>query len=677
MSIVQADHLAPMTPEQPSMARRSRRRSLPLWRAFPTFSSPTLSSLAYAPDEILRALALGGASFVLAGPWVAAGVVVIFPLIAIAVHRAMREYPEGGGDHHVVRANLGAGWGRLSGAALSVDFIVTVAISLSQAAAFLAGAFPIFAGHETSMAIALLVAVALVNLRSSGIAGYVSSAAVYLFLLAMATLLTAGFLGHVSGRLDPLPGTVAGTADTETMTGAFGLLGAIVIVARAFAGGSATMTGTAAIRSAVPIFPEPKERSSALILWGSVVLGGGLLLGLMVLARATGVSLRSPRVDPGAGGTATDELPVIAQLAERVFGSHQMITTLIMLSVALVLCVVAASAFHSFPQLATSLAKVSALPRGLSRRADTDVYSRGVTALAIAAGVTVVATGASVSLLITMYVVGVFISMALAHGALVRHYHQRHRIEARRARRRILARARTAAGISFAAVMGVLIAVMLGKFLAGAWIAVAMILLLWFVMTGIERHYRATDQCLALREDDVAPMPQSSMRHEPSHGFVLIRRVDRASLHAVSHALSSRHLSVEAIAVDDGDLDTATLIQQWHLRKVPCPLRLVYSPSRDLYRPVQSVIKMVQARWPHEGIVIYVPEVDAPKPWSWFLYHHTSRQLRSLVDERRGVEIRPLLWSPHSGPRERRISGSAARVDSAGVEVAERAERRS
>lgn len=614
------------------------RERLPKRLALPAFSADSLSSVAYAPDEIMIALALGGASLMVLGPWVALAVVLVLAVVVVAMRSSIREYPDGGGDYAVVSRNLGPRAGRISGASLLIDYVLTVAVSLSQSGAYAASAAPVLRGYETVVSLVLLAVLTVLSLRGVRESGRLLALPMYLFIGMLGVMLAAG---AVQGALGMLPEPAQPGAPMGTDEDALTALGAALLIARAFAGGCAALTGVEAISNAVPNFQPPKARNAAttLVIMGSIA--ATMLLGVVLLARSVGVVLPDGEATLRSGPKPE---PVVSQTAGAVFGEGSALALLTVIATAVVLCLAANTAFQSFPQLASTLAKDGFLPRQLRLRGDRLAFSNGILMLAAGAAVAILASGGRVSTLVHMYVVGVFISMALAQRGMVRHCTRRIRVENRGRRRRVLARQRLVALIALSVICAVLVVVLAGKLMQGGWVAVVVIGGLGLLMTLIHHHYRAVAAELALSgpgERVTQPAPAQPSR---SHAIVLLSRLDRASMLALTTALAARHLSVQAVTVDDGETDTAGLVERWREHEVPIPLRLVYSPYRDLWRPVRSVIHVMKALNPGEGIVVYLQQIEVRHWWEWVLHNHSARRLSALLAEVPGVRVVTVPW---------------------------------
>lgn len=629
---------------RPYATERLSRERLPIRLALPTFAADALSSVAYAPDEILLTLALAGLASYTISPWVALGVVAVMGVVVLTSRNIAREYPSGGGDFEVAAANLGPAAGRVVGSALMVDYVLTVAVSISQASRYTTGVIPALHGHELTLALLLIGLLALVNLRGVRESGTLLAIPVYLFMAAIGTTVALGAVQALLGTLgrarsagfDLVP--AAGFEDGLTM------LGATMLVLRAFSSGCAALTGVEAVANGVPSFRRPKARNAGITLLLLGAISSAMLLGIVMLARETGVKfVQDPASQLRVDGKAVEgyqQLPVIEQIAQVVFSPGSVMFYAVSLITGLVLFLAANTAFHGFPNLASVLARADYLPRQLRVRGDRLAYSNGILALALAAGVLVWATGADVTLLIQMYIVGLFVAFSCSQLGMVRHYTRRLRVATRSGARRRMIAGRAMNAVGFVTVATVLVIVLVTKFMHGAWVAVLAMALLWLLMTLVRGHYRQVRTELSAEGDDV----HEDARPSRSHAVVLVSKLDRPTLRALSVAAAVRHSSLEALTVDDADSDTQALVDAWRSRDLQVPLRIVYSPYRAFLTPVLAYVHTLTARHPRDVVVVYVPEFLVGHWWEWLLHNHSARRLRSRLSHLPRVVVATVPW---------------------------------
>lgn len=620
------------------------RERLPKRIALPTFASDALSSVAYAPDEILLTLALAGVSAYALGPWVAVAVVALMVMVVLCNRNNITEFPQGGGDYTVVHETLGRSAGRVVGSALMVDYTLTVAVSISQAAAYMTGALPVLHGWEMHIAIALIVAIALINLRGVRESGRVLAVPVYFFMGSIGLLLLVGAVQAVLGDIGQAPSADFTIVPDAAFDQGLTALGGGFLVLRAFSSGCAALTGVEAIGNGVPSFRPPKSRNAGLTL---MMLGGiasTMLLGIVLLAGATGVRfVEDPTVHLQLDGkpvTEYQQIPVIGQIAQAVFGTESVLFYVISVATGLVLFLAANTAFNGFPNLASALANSGYLPRQLRLRGERLAFSNGILVLAAVAIVLVWATRAEVTLLIQMYIVGVFVSFSLAQAGMVRHYTRALRVQTRLRQRRRIQLSRGVNAVGFAVVTAVLVVVIATKFLQGAWVALLAMAVLWLVMTMIHRHYTVVRRELELPHDQDGAV----IRPARSHAIVLVSRIDKPTLRALEVAAATRPTTLEALTVADDDVDWRTVAAHWRELDVHVPLRILYSPYRQFRAPVLTHVMSLLARNPRDVVVVYIPEFLVGHWWEEFLHNQSARRLRAHLAHLPRVVIATVPW---------------------------------
>lgn len=636
---------------------RLSRERLPKRLALPTFAADALSSVAYAPDEILLTLAVAGVSAIALSPWVALAVVVLMAIVVVASRNIVEEYPRGGGDYEVVSTNLGPTAGRAVGSALMVDYVLTVSVSISQAASYTSGIFPVLHGSEMWVAIALILLIAGMNLRGVKESGTVLAVPVYLYMAAIGAMILAGAVQGLTGGLERAPSAGLEILPQDGFAEGLTAVGGAFLVLRAFSSGCAALTGVEAIGNGVPSFRPPKRRNASITLVMLGAISSAMMLGVVWLADATGVVyVADPDTQLRSGAGALEgyqQLPVMAQLAQTVFSPGSVLFYLVLVVTGAVLFLAANTAFHGAPNLASVLARDEYLPRQLRLRGDRLAYSNGILALALGSVALVWATGAQVTVLIQMYIVGVFVSFSLGQLGMVRHYTRRLRVTTRADLRGSLRRRRLLNVLGFAAVTVVLVIVLVTKFLHGAWAAVAIMAVLWLGMTAVSRHYARVRSELAPDEEQIAHTAKPSR----SHALVLVGTLDKPTLRALGVAMSARHSSVEALTVHDEDTDAATVARRWHDVDLQVPLRVVYSPYRDPVRPVLAYVRTLLARNPRDVVVVYIPEFLVRHWWESFLHNHAFRRLGARLAHMPRVIVSTVPWQLGSsdsgrGPRE-------------------------
>jgi amino acid transporter len=513
---------------------------LPKRIALPVFASDALSSVAYAPDEVFLTLSLAGASTYV-WSWKIGIVVAIVMLTVVTSYRQnVHAYPSGGGDYEVATVNLGANAGVTVAAALLVDYVLTVAVSISSGVQNAGSAIPWVADHEALAAVLLVVVLAALNLRGVRESGAFFALPTYGFMVGVIGL-------ALWGALRAAPGTLPNVARAhDTITPAAGYpadghltgLAMIFLLARAFSSGSAALTGVEAISNGVPAFRKPKSKNAAttLLLLGTISIT--MLMSIIVLAKSMGLKYvdQVSRLRDASGNPmpkSFDQPTVMAQLSKAVFNDFTPGFYFVLAMTGIILILAANTAFNGFPVLGSILARDGFMPRALGSRGDRLAYSNGSIVLAGFAIVLIVAFDAQTTRLIQLYIVGVFVSFNLSQLGMIRHWTRHLKTERDPAVRRRMFRSRAinAIGLSFTAV--VLVIVLLTKFLAGAWITILAMVVFFMIMRGIRNHYDKVSAELAADEDDKV-MPTRV------HAIVLVSKLHKPTLRALAFAKATR-----------------------------------------------------------------------------------------------------------------------------------------
>ncbi|CAM3861730.1 APC family permease [Isoptericola cucumis] len=642
---------------RPIRSESAERRSLSKRLALPVFASDALSSMAYAPDEILLMLAIAGVTATAISPWVGLVVVVVLVVVVASYRQNVRAYPSGGGDYEIATTNLGRSAGVGVASALMVDYVLTVAVSISSAAQYGATVVPALRGNETVVAVALVLVVTLFNLRGVRESGRVFAVLVYCFMGIMGLLAVVGAVRYLSGTL---PDAESAAYDVVPAAGfeqgLVGVAGAF-LVARAFASGAVALTGVEAINSGVPAFRKPRARNAAATLALLGIISAAMLMTILLLARATGVRFVQ---DPGTqltldGGPVPESYtqhPVLGQLAEVVFAGVPVIVSVIVVVTVLVLLLAANTAFHGFPALGSRLAKDGYLPRQLHTRGDRLAFSNGILTLAVGAVVLVVAFDAEVTRLIQLYIVGVFVSFTLSQLGMLRHWTRALRTEPSPRERSRMKRSRVVNGVGFVMTAAVLLIVLVTKFGHGAWITVVAMAGLFVLMRAIRSHYERVRDELAL--DDL-----SAARALPSrvHAIVLVSKVHKPTMRALAYARASRPSMLEAVTVGVDPDEIDDLRARWESLDLPVPLRVLDSPFREITRPILKYVRSVRRESPRDLVVVYIPEYVVGHWWEQLLHNQSALRLKGRLLFTPGVVVASVPWQLSSSAGQTGLEG--------------------
>ena len=491
---------------------------LPKTIALPVFASDPLSSNAYATQEILLVLGAAGVGALTNVIPISIAVALLLATVVTSYRQTVRAYPTGGGAYRVARENIGLYPGLLAAAALLLDYVLTVSVSITAGVDAIVAAAPALDHVKVQMVVGFVLFVTMINLRGVKESGTLFAIPTYGFVLSMFGLIITGFIRCTFGEC---PAAETATLELHDATEPLTFL----LILRAFAAGTTALTGVEAIADGVPAFRYPQSKNAAQTLAIMGLLAAGMFLGISWLADQTNVVYEHG-----------DPRTVVAQIANAVFGSG-FLFYLIQVMTAAILILAANTAFADFPRLSSILAQDRFMPRQLLNRGDRLVFSNGVLILALIASVLVIAFKADLNRLIQLYLVGVFISFTLSQGGMVLRW-RKLRTAGWQKSAAINAFGATITGI-------VLCVVVYTKFLHGAWIIIAAIPLVMFLMRSIHKHY--TNVAHQLEDEARRPVDR---RPGHQHMVILVTKVDAAFARAVGYARSVRPSSLTAVTLD-------------------------------------------------------------------------------------------------------------------------------
>ncbi len=569
--------------------------------ALAVFSSDAMSSVAYATEEILLILVLAGAAAAhLANP-IALSIAGLLIIVAISYQQTIHAYPNGGGSYIVAHDNLGTVPGLVAAAALLVDYVLTVAVSVAAGVAAITSALPSVQNHKVVLGVVFVAGIALANIRGVRESGRIFAVPTYFFIVSFGVLLAGGFYRLLTGTLEPLtePPPVA----LEALTW--------FLVLRAFSSGCTAMTGTEAISNGIPAFRAPESRNAAITLaWMAGILAT-LFVGLTVLASALHV-------------LPSDTETVVSQIARRVFGSG-LLYYLIQAATALILVLAANTSFADFPRLSSLLARDRFVPRQFATLGERLVFSNGILVLAGFAALLLVVFRGETHALIPLYAVGVFISFTLSQSGMVRYWWRR-RGPGWRHRLAINGTGALATGI-------VTIVIAATKFTHGAWIVVIVIPMLVVTFLAMHRHYEEVAEALTLEGLEGPPEFQHTV-------LVLVGDVHRGVVRAVQYARTlAPNATVRAVYVETDPGRTAKLEEKWGAWGLGVPLVVLTSPYRSLLRPLLDYIDHIQARGDDQMVTIVVPEFLPRRWWQHVLHNQTALLVKGALLFRKNTVV--------------------------------------
>lgn len=613
--------------------------ALPKRIALPVFASDALSSNAYATQEILLMLSLGGITLYSYGPWIAALVVIVYFTVVASYRQNVHAYPSGGGDYEVVSVNLGPKWGVFVASALLIDYVLTVAVSISAAVQNLGSTIPFVGEHNVQFAVGFIIVITLLNLRGVKESGAFFAIPVYFFVGSIFIMIGVGIFNTIMGN--PME---AESADW-TVVAEHNFTGAalIFLLARAFSSGTTALTGIEAIANGVPAFKKPKSKNAATTLLMMGIISMSMFVGITWLALATGVKYAEYAKDMlGMPEGRTEQKTVIVQVAEAVFQNSVVIVLVISLATAVILVLAANTAFNGFPLMGSVLAKDGYLPRQLYTRGDRLAFSNGILTLAGLAVILVVIYQANPSNLINLYVIGVFVSFTLSQLGMIRHWTRNLKTTADKSERARMMRSRMVNSVGFVMTGTVLVIVLATKFTKGAWLVVIAMPIIYFIMQRIHGHYEKVGRELATTDDERMILPARV------HTLVLVSKLHKPTLRALAYARATRPTVLEAITVNVDDDDTAALEAEWERREIPVTLKVLDSPYREITRPIVSYVKELRSGNPNDVVTIFIPEYVVGHWWEQLLHNQSALRLKSRLLFTPGVMVTSVPWQLES-----------------------------
>ncbi|MFT4081564.1 MAG: APC family permease [Nocardioides sp.] len=611
---------------------------LPKRIALPVFASDALSSVAYAPDEVFIMLSVAGASAYVWSWKIAIAVAVVMAAVIASYRQTVHAYPSGGGDYEVATVNLGARAGTTVASALLVDYMLTVAVSISSGANYASAAIPALRGHEALFAVALVLVLTAMNLRGIREAGTAFAIPTYAFMTAILIMIVVGFIRMVAGDLPDVESAKYTIEPTSGMSGSLGGIALVFLLARAFSSGSAALTGVEAISNGVPAFRRPKSKNAATTLALLAMIAITMMIGVIVLANEMGLRMVDPSqqhrllLNGHPLSDAHTQNATIAQIAKSVFDGFSPGFYIVVTVTGIILVLAANTAFNGFPVLGSILARDGYAPRALGSRGDRLAYSNGILFLAVMAIVLIVAFDAQTTRLIQLYIVGVFVSFNLSQLGMIRHWTRVLKTERDPVVRRRMARSRVINTIGLTLTAVVLVVVLVTKFLAGAWITILAMIFFYYMMRRVRRHYDRVAAELAADADD-AVMPTRV------HAIVLVSKLHKPTLRALAFAQATRPNTLEAVTVSVDDKATARLLEEWDERHFPMPLKVLHSPYRELVRPVVDYASAIRKAYPRGVVAVYIPEYVVGRWWEQFLHNQTALRLKGRLLFTPGVMV--------------------------------------
>jgi amino acid transporter len=598
---------------------------LPKWLALPVFASDPLSSVAYATEEIVIVLAAGGAGYLVFSKWVAAVIAALLVIVILSYRQTCRAYPNGGGAFAVSLDNFGENAALVAAAALLVDYVMTVAVSVVAGVDAITSAAPSFSDHAVALSVGFVVLLLVANLRGVKESGKIFAIPTYLFVAMTYLMFLVAAIKAGSGALPD-----ASTANEQLhRTAHVGGLLTLVLLMKAFASGCTALTGVEAISNGVPAFRPPKPRNAASTLAIMGVLSVSMFVGITVLA-----------LHMNAHRTGNDPT-VISQIAAASFGGHSVVFYVYQAATAGILILAANTAFNGFPVLSSILAQHRFLPRQMHNRGDKLVFSNGIILLGAFTIALIVGFDANTDRLIHLYIVGVFTSFTLSQAGMVKRWNRLIRTGPPEGRTKMRAsRAMNLTGaIATAVVLGI---VAYTKVVQGAWIAITAMVVLFVMMKGISRHYKAIAVELDLVEFDKPVLPSRN------HALILVSKLHLPTMRAIAYAKATRPDSLQALTIQIDEAESNHLLDQWARHGIDVPLVVLDSPYREVTKPLLEYVRGLRRNKPRDVVTIFLPEYVLGRWWEQLLHNQSALRLKARLLFEPGVMVTSVPWQLRS-----------------------------
>ncbi|MFN8018753.1 MAG: APC family permease [Acidimicrobiales bacterium] len=577
--------------------------------ALAVFASDAISSTAYATEEMLLVLLMAvtvpqAYSYLVP---IAIAAVILLAIVGISYTQTIHAYPDGGGAYVVSRENISQTAALVAGASLLVDYTLTVAVSISSGVLAIGSAFDFNDNAELRIGLALffLVIMCLGNLRGLKESGKVFAVPTYFYAVSLAVFLIVGFVKLASGSLHAIddPAAVKEFADAHKLATS----ASIFVLLRAFSSGAVVLSGVEAISNGVPAFRKPESRNASQTLaMMATILAVGFL----------GISILAHHIQPVVQENGQT---VLAQMAQQVFGGTNLFFYALQFGTFAILILAANTAFADFPRLSSIIARDGYLPRQLANRGDRLVFSNGILSLSAVAGLLIVVFRAEVSALIPLYAVGVFTGFSLSQFGMIRHH--------LKLREDHWQRSLVINTVGCIATTVVLLVVVVSKFTIGAWIPVVLIPLIVLAFRRVHRHYARVDR-------QMAAAPGEKVRRRTNTVVVLVGKVTKGSLLAIAYARSLNPDRLVAVSVVSSPEDQEVITQQWEDHDISVELRTLYSPYRELSRPIMDYVDELDADHEDDFLTVVLPEFALEHWWQQLLHNQSALVLRTRLRSR-------------------------------------------
>jgi amino acid transporter len=558
-------------------------------------SSDALSSVAYATEEILRVLMIGGVAALSLVTPIGAVIATVMIVVVFSYRQTIHAYPSGGGAYIVAKDNLGRAPSLIAAASLLIDYVLTVSVSIAAGVAAITSAVPQWQTHAVALCLGFVLLLMLGNLRGIRESGQLFAGPTYFFIVSMLVMIAVGAVRYATGALQPVPPPEHPLASGTTLLPLFVLL-------TAFSNGCTALTGVEAVSNGVPAFRAPESRNAAATLVAMAVLAITMFLGITLLAHAYAI-------------VPNDVETVVSQVARATFGGRGWPYYAVQAATMAILVLAANTAYADFPRLASIMARDRFLPRQFMNQGDRLAFSNGILILSVLASVLLVVFEGDTHALIPLYMIGVFVSFTLSQAGMVIHW--------RRLREPGWKSSAVINGFGASVTGIVLVIVAMTKAAEGAWIIIVMIPVLVGLFAVTRRHYDHVAAELTLR----------GWRPEPTGRHVVILPIGGLQRAVVKALRYARTLStdVRAVYVELDPTATEALRRQWQEWGQGVDLVVLESPYRSLMEPLLDYIEALQETEPTAYITVILPEFVPRRLWQHLLHNQHALLIKGAL----------------------------------------------
>lgn len=582
-------------------------------KALAVLSSDVISSVAYATEAGMASLIFAGSAALIYIAPITIAIILLLAIVTLSYSQTIPAYPNGGGSYIVAKDNLGTLAGLIAAAALLVDYILTVSVSVTSGVQNLAAFFTSLQPYVVPLDVLLIIVIAVINLRGVRESGSIFTLPTYFFVVCAFIMIIGGLFKSYVLYHNPLIGSFPHVAGVEPLS--------IFLFLKSFASGCSAITGTEAISNGVPAFKKPEARNARFTLMSVGFILAALFAGITLLTLTYGVA-------PDPTGATT----VIAQLAERTFtGPFRFLYPVFQVSILLILTLAANTSFADFPRLSSLLARDHFLPHQFAFRGDRLAFSTGIIVLAIMASVLEVAFGGNIIHLIDLYAVGVFLSFTLSQAGMVMHWWRLRRTSSHWLRSMLIN------GLGALTTLLVSTIITISKFIYGAWIVVILIPLLVLMFLVIHRHYTRVER----ERTTTLPVKPTEIKHL---FLVPIAGLDAVSIQSLAYARSiAKKVRAVHVAVDaDDEQKVRADWEQWIQQLGPeekLEMVIIESPYRSLNGPLLAYIDTIHELYADITLTVLLPEFVVNHWWEHLLHNQTALRLKAALLFRPGIVV--------------------------------------